>query len=264
MSSIVTDQGIVHYETYGQGAPVVLLHGWLGSWDTWHSTMESLGRHFRTYGLDFWGFGESGKKRESYAVSDFVELVDEFMERLGIASAPIVGHSMGGTVGLLVAIRFPERAQKVVVVGSPLVGSSLNIFLRLAGYRPIAFAVYNMPALLRLGIRAFSPLVARRAREWYAMQERDLSRTSLESFLLSIASLRRTDLRPRLGQINIPVMGVYGAGDNIVDPRQHKVLAQGVRHARVDLMPGSRHFPMLDEPDEFHARLKSFLDGRGG
>jgi pimeloyl-ACP methyl ester carboxylesterase len=93
------------------------------------------------------------------------------------------------------------------------------------------------------------------------MQERDLSRTSLESFLTSIASLRRTDLRPRLAQIKIPVMGVYGVGDNIVDPRQHTVLAAGVRHARVKIMPGSRHFPMLDEPDEFNATLKTFLDG---
>ena len=263
MSSIVTDQGIVHYETYGQGAPVVLLHGWLGSWAPWQRTMESLGRHYRTYALDFWGFGESGKKRDSYAVGDFVDLVEQFMEQLGIASAPLVGHSMGGTVSLSVAVRYPSRAQKIVVVGSPLVGSSLNIFLRLAGYRPIAFVVYHLPTLLRLGIRVFAPLIARQAREWYAMQERDLSRTSLESFLLSIASLRRTDLRPQLAQVKVPVMGVYGVGDNIVDPRQRGILAAGVRHARVEVLEGSRHFPMLDEPERFHGVLKSFLDGAG-
>jgi len=261
VSSIVTDQGIVHYETYGQGAPVLLLHGWLGSWAPWQRTMESLGRHYRTYALDFWGFGESGKKRSAYTVADFVDLVDRFMDRLGIPAAPLVGHSMGGTVSLSVAIRYPQRAQKVVIVGSPLVGSSLNLFLRLAGYKPIAFAVYNLPAVLRLGLRAFSPLIARRADEWYLMQERDLSRTSLESFLLSIASLRRTDLRPRLGEVQVPVMGVFGQGDNIVDPRQRQVLAAGVPHARVELMSGSRHFPMLDEPDQFNALLKSFLDG---
>ncbi len=261
MSSIVTDQGIVHYETYGQGKPVVLLHGWLGSWDTWHQTMETLGSHYRAYALDFWGFGESGKKRSSYTVTDFVDLVDQFMDRLGIPSAPIVGHSMGGTVSMSVAIRYPHRAQKVVVVGAPLVGSSLNIFLRLAGYRPIAFTVYNLPALLRLGIRLASPLIAKDAADWYHMQERDLSRTSLESFLLSIASLRRTDLRPQLNDVRVPVMGVFGKGDNIVDPRQHKVLAAGVPQARVEIMPGSRHFPMLDEPAKFNSLLKSFLDG---
>jgi pimeloyl-ACP methyl ester carboxylesterase len=117
VSSITTDQGIVHYEVYGRGKPVILLHGWLGSWGLWQETMGYLGRYYRTYAMDFWGFGESGKKRETYAVQDFVSLVDQFMEQLGIRSAPLVGHSMGGTVSLSVAIRYPERVSKVVVVG---------------------------------------------------------------------------------------------------------------------------------------------------
>jgi pimeloyl-ACP methyl ester carboxylesterase len=95
VSSITTDQGIVHYEVYGRGRPVILLHGWLGSWALWQETMTSLGAFYRTYALDFWGFGESGKKRESYSVQDFVSLVDQFMDRLGIEWAPLVGHRMG-------------------------------------------------------------------------------------------------------------------------------------------------------------------------
>src|SRR5512139_1424551 len=101
--------------------------------------MEYLGNYYRTYALDFWGFGESGKKRESYNVQDFVSLVDQFMEQLGIERAPLVGHSMGGTVSLSVAIHYPHRVRKVVVVGSPIVGSSLALPLKLAGYRGIAF-----------------------------------------------------------------------------------------------------------------------------
>ena len=68
MSSIVTDQGMVRYEMYGTGSLVILLHGWIGSWGLWQPTKEALGRHYRCYALDFWGFGESGKKRDSYAV----------------------------------------------------------------------------------------------------------------------------------------------------------------------------------------------------
>ena len=92
MSSIVTDQGIVHYEAYGRGEPVILLHGWLGSWGYWFRTMEVLKNKYRCYALDFWGFGDSGKRRSSYQVSDVVGLVDQFMDRLGIDAAPIVGH----------------------------------------------------------------------------------------------------------------------------------------------------------------------------
>ncbi len=263
MSSIVTDQGIVHYETYGQGKPVVLLHGWLGSWGLWQRTMEVLGKNYRTYALDFWGFGDSGKKRDTYAVSDFVSLVEQFMQQLGIESAPLVGHSMGGTVSLSVAIRYPQRTQKVVVVGSPIVGTSLNILLQLAGNRLIAFPVYNLPVLLRLGVRAFSPFIVNKdPLGWFRMQERDLSKTTLESFFASIGSLRRTDLRPQLSAVRVPTLGIYGAGDTIVHPRQYEPLKAGVPHARIEVMRGSRHFPMIDEPEKFIGTLKDFLDGK--
>jgi pimeloyl-ACP methyl ester carboxylesterase len=126
-------------------------------WGIWAVTIGRM--HYRTYALDFWGFGESGKKRETYAVQDFVSLVDQFMDQLGIMHAPLVGHSMGGTVSLSVAIRFPERVSKVVVVGSPMVGSSLAPLLKLLGLRPVAFMLFNMMGLFRAGMRVYSPFI---------------------------------------------------------------------------------------------------------
>ena len=259
MSSITTDQGIVHYEVYGRGKPVILLHGWLGSWGLWQETMSYLGKFYRTYALDFWGFGESGKKRETYAIQDFVSLVNQFMEQLGIPQAPLVGHSMGGTVGLSVAIRFPERVSKVVVVGSPIVGSSLALPLKLAGYRPIAFVLFNMMGVFRMGMKVAYPFICSDERLG-EMMDRDLSRTTVESFLRSIASLRRTDLRPMLDQIKVPAMGVYGDRDIIVHPKQWQPMQKGIAHARIERFPLEGHFPMLEEPQNFAERLKSFLD----
>ena len=249
----------MHYEVYGRGQPVILLHGWLGSWGLWQETMSFLGRYYRTYALDFWGFGESGKKRETYAVQDFVSLVDQFMEQLGIANAPLVGHSMGGTVSLSVAIKYPQRVNKVVVVGSPIVGSSLALPLKLAGYRGIAFLLFNMMGAFRFAVRAASPVICRDER-FADMMDRDLSRTTLESFLLSIASLRRTDLRPMLGQIKVPVLGMYGDRDVIVHPRQWEPMKKGIADAQVERFPAAGHFVMLEEPQTFGERLKAFLD----
>jgi pimeloyl-ACP methyl ester carboxylesterase len=259
VSSITTDQGIVHYEVYGRGKPVILLHGWLGSWGLWQETMGYLGRYYRTYAMDFWGFGESGKKRDTYAVQDFVSLVNQFMEQLGIMHAPLVGHSMGGTVSLSVAIRYPERVSKVVVVGSPIVGSSLAIPLKLAGYRPIAFMLFNMMGTFRFAMKVASPIICRDER-FAAMMDRDLSRTTVESFLLSIASLRRTDLRPMLDQIKVPAMGIYGDHDVIVHPKQWQPMQKGIPQAQIERFPNAGHFPMLEEPKDFGERLKAFLD----
>lgn len=249
----------MHYEVYGRGRPVILLHGWLGSWGLWQETMTFLGRYYRTYALDFWGFGESGKKRETYQVTDFVSLVDQFMDKLGIMHAPLVGHSMGGTVSLSVALRYPERAEKVTIIGSPVVGSSLALPLKLAGYRPIAYLLFTLFGAFRATMRVASPFICRDPR-FPEMMDRDLSKTTLESFLTSIASLRRTDLRPHIHKIDVPVMGMFGDRDNIVDPRQWQALCTGLPYARIERYKTAGHFIMLDEPQLFMQHLKSFLD----
>jgi pimeloyl-ACP methyl ester carboxylesterase len=222
--------------------------------------MGFLGRYYRTYALDFWGFGESGKKRESYAVNDFVTLVDQFMEQLGIASAPLVGHSMGGTVSLSVAIRYPERVNKVVVVGSPIVGSSLAPLLKIAGYRPTAFFLFNFMGPFRAWMKHYYAHVICSDPRFPDMMDRDLSRTTLESFLLSIASLRRTDLRPLLDQVKVPAMGIYGDQDKVVHPKQWQPMQKGIPHAQIERFSLAGHFPMLEEPQPFALRLKGFLD----
>jgi pimeloyl-ACP methyl ester carboxylesterase len=259
VSSITTDQGIVHYEVYGRGRPVILLHGWLGSWGLWQETMAYLGRFYRTYALDFWGFGESGTKRSTYQVRDFVGMVDQFMEQLGISQAPLVGHSMGGTVSLSVAIQYPRRVRKVVVIGSPIVGSSLSILLKLFGRRWIAALVHHNLWALKLSYRLLAPFYSRDPR-WADMMDRDVSRTTLESFLISIASLRKTDLRPSLPLIKMPAMGMFGQRDIVVNPNQWKPLMEGIPNVRIERFPNAGHFIMLDEPQTFQETLRSFLE----
>jgi pimeloyl-ACP methyl ester carboxylesterase len=259
VSSIVTDQGIVHYEAYGRGQPVILLHGWLGSWGYWLKTMEILKRQYRCYALDFWGFGDSGKRRSSYHVSDFVDLVDQFMGRLGIEAAPIVGHSMGGTVAISLALTKPERVSRVIVVGSPIMGNSLNIFLRLAGKPLIAGVVWHLPVALKFGIKFFSPYIVKDWQKWYQMITRDLSSTTLEAFFSSINSLRQTDLRAELSTTATPIMGIYGVGDNVVSPNQASIIMKYASIPRVKMMDDCKHFPMLDAPQAFNDNLADFL-----
>lgn len=259
MSSITTDQGILHYEVLGRGHPVILLHGWLGSWGLWQETMAYLGQYFRTYALDFWGFGESGKQQPTFSVQDFVAMVYQFMDRLGIEQAPLVGHSMGGTVSLSFAIQYPERVSKVVVIGSPIVGSSLALMLKLAGYRAIALMVFNAMWALRLGLKLSGSIISSDP-NFYQMMDRDLSKTTLESFLLSISSLRKTDLRPELSKINIPSLGMYGNKDVIVHPDQWQPMQAGITNCYIKRYENAGHFIMLDKPQDFIETLRYFLD----
>lgn len=259
MSSIVTDKGIVHYETFGRGKPVVLLHCWLGSWNYWFSAMEYLAEHnFKTYALDFWGFGESAKQG-AFSVSEYVEMVDQFMERMGLDRARVMGHSMGGTVSMSLALTHPTRVSKVAVVGSPMVGSGLALPLKLSGYREVAGLLYGIPGLLPAVIKLLSLTYAKDWRTLYDMLKKDVSRTTMDSFSASIRDLRFTDLRPKLPELRIPAMGIYGKRDNVVSPKQGELIRKNIKSNVVHYFGRSGHFPMLDETDKFHATILEFL-----
>jgi len=259
MSSIVTTQGIVHYEAYGRGKPVILLHGWINSWGVWQDSMLYLADKcgYKVYALDFWGFGDSAKaKTPPFKVASYVDMVDQFMGLLGILRAPVIGHSMGGTVALQLALQHPGRVARVGVVGSPIHGASLNFFLKLAGIDWIAHTVRRFPPLLKTVILINTRGDSKRVRD---MILHDAERSSVESFFRSIGDLHYTDLRPMLRNLALPALGVYGRSDNIVSPDQGRVLVESLPGATVKMMDHSRHFVMLDEPDRFHEAVADFL-----
>jgi pimeloyl-ACP methyl ester carboxylesterase len=263
VSSIVTPQGIVHYESYGRGRPVILLHGWINSWGVWEDFMVNLAESapYKVYALDFWGFGESAKTMRGqsppFKVAAYGQMVDQFMEALGIQSAPVFGHSMGGTVALTVALEYPERVKKVAIVGSPINGDSLNIFLKWMGVDWMARLVWRLPVIVRTFIRI---ILMRDPPRVQKMVLRDVQQTSIESFFLSIGDLHHTNLEPRLSHLQVPVLGVFGEHDVIVDPKEARRLAEGVKLARIEMMPISGHFPMLDDSEHFNQTLRHFLE----
>lgn len=267
MATLVTEQGIVHYEVYGRGRPVLLLHGWLNSWAVWRPTIELLGQEFRTYALDFLGFGDSGDQSEDYSVDTFTVLVSQFMDRMGIIKAPLIGHSMGGTVSLKTAIQFPEKVVKVGVIGSPIVGTSLSPLLKLAAYKGWVDLAENAPFFYNLFqggfrpfLRGYAHFMARDGKSLGDMLTEDFSKLAFMPFFESIGTLRDTDLRPVLHQVKVPVLGIYGKKDNIVDPLQYKVLKEYLPNSQIDWYETSGHFPMLDEPEHFHGAIKKFLN----
>lgn len=166
---------------------------------------------------------------------------------------------MGGTVSMTLALTHPERTLKVTVVGSPIVGSSLSLLLKLSGYQAFARLLYGVPGLLSASIHVLSMTYAQDWRTLWQMLRRDLSRTTVDSFSRSIRDLREMDLRPRLPECRAPAMGIYGRKDNIVDPEQGEVIRMGVPQATIHYFERSGHFPMLDEPDRFHQVIYDFL-----
>jgi len=120
MSAITIDHDLVHYEVLGRGRPVIFLHGWLGSWRYWVPAMRQLSTKYRAYAIDLWGFGDSGKDVRRFGLAAQVMLLSEFMDKMGIAKAALVGHDLGAAVAAHYAVRHADRVPRLLAVCPPL------------------------------------------------------------------------------------------------------------------------------------------------
>lgn len=267
MPSIITEQGLLHYEVMGRGKPLIFLHGWLGSNRIWRDSLVHFSKTYRCYTIDLWGFGESGERevdtveeeRETYQVESFVDMVAQFMDHMGMDKVPLIGHSMGGTTSLRFAIKYPRRVKGVTVIGSPVDGESLAWLLKMAGRPLYARLVFAFFPLFRWFMRVFYSKQISTDPDFPAIMDEDLQSLTLQSFLWSINDLRSINLLNTLHKIRVPVLGMYGDKDIIVDPYEWQTLLKGTDKAQIARFPDAGHFIMLDNPERFRQELSEFL-----
>lgn len=258
MSTIIIDDQMIHYEVFGRGLPVFLLHGWLGSWRYWYSTAEVVSQRCRVYTLDFWGFGDSRRKNTPESIDNYSRQIISFMDYLGIGKVVLVGHSMGGMVALKTALAYPNRVIRVATVGAPIQGTSLSWPLKLTDI-PFCANLFARWPWLRSRLFGFFLGEARDPAVHEIIEES--LKSNADTLRLAVSSMMRTDLRHDLNHLQVPSLIVHGGQDDIVHPNQAD-LFHGVSAAEVAMMPNSRHFPFLDEPDLFNDLLLQFISNQ--
>ena len=242
MSAVVVSEGLIHYEVFGRGRPVVFIHGWLGSWRYWVPTMEELSVRQRVYALDLWGFGDSDKTGAHYSIDAYVKLVKGFLDKLGVVHPTLVGHALGGVVALRFAAENPGWVDQVMAVNVPLIGDAVS--------RPLASFSGNNDALVKLA--------SRRAK--FSEVEMEVRKTDVSAVTSTINLTLEDDLRPVLPPLTIPVLLVYGGSDPFIKSPEASWLRYCDDNVRAISLDGAQHFPMLEEQNKFNRLLKEFLD----
>ena len=120
MSAITIGGDLIHYEKLGRGRPVILMHGWIGSWRYWIPVMQHLHLKYSVYTLDLPGFGDSAKNPSRYAVGRMTDILVQFLDQLAIPKAAFLCHGLGALVAAEFAQRFPDRAARMMLVSLPL------------------------------------------------------------------------------------------------------------------------------------------------
>lgn len=240
MSAIILDGSMVHYEALGRGRPIVFLHGWVGSWRYWINAMQVASTSFRAYALDLFGFGDTTRDPLRYALDKQAELVNRFLEEMGIGKVAIVGHDLGALVGLSFVRQWTQSVDRVMAINCPLEYDALNIRMRTAPATELAEWLTSR-----------TPEVAA------ALS--DASKVDPQAVSASIAGLQANNIFSSIRNLGVPSLFVYGSNNPAMTlPPQEKTDSFPLHMHHVTL-EGAGHFPMLDNAPQFNRLLTDFL-----
>lgn len=253
--------GQMVWHSWGKGEPVVLVHGGSGSWAHWARNIRALveqGRH--VFACDLPGCGESDRPPVGEDGDALPPWIEEGVQALGLERFDLVGFSFGAMVSGFYGARYPERVQRLVLVGAPALSAkpgakiALREWLRLPDgpQREEAFR-HNLRLLMLANDESIDELSL-------ALYVRCLKQDRLTK-----RRIARSDILLRtMPDIRAPVFATWGAEDVLARGR-FDVLEAGLRRTpdfrELKLIPAAGHWAQFEAPDVFDAMLRGWLGG---
>jgi pimeloyl-ACP methyl ester carboxylesterase len=260
------------YVAGGEGPTLLLVHGIGGDWRTWEPVLDGLARDHQVVAVDLPGHGDSDKGAGDYSLGSLASALRDLCGALGIESATMVGHSLGGGVAMQFSYQFPERCERLVLVSSGGLGPDLGLVLRMATLPGSElFLSVTAPAARRLMNLAAGAGRALRIRpavdaEFYARTFAALAdpetRAAFLGTLRGVVGRRgqRVDARDRLYLAEqMPTLIVWGERDAVVPVDHGRAAQEAMPGSRLEIFEGAGHIPQLDDPERFVRVLEDFV-----
>lgn len=261
----------IAYLDEGLGAPLILIHGYGGSMWQWEYQQSPLAEHFRVITPDLIGSGLSDKPDLDYRPEELIESVHGLMDTLGLSTATLVGNSMGGGVAIGMALTYPERVDRLILIdglpdhvrerlASPLMQRAVNtrVPVWLARFGAWLFGSHTVDAVLKEIIydqTLVTPAVLDRS-------NRNRQRADMIGPLMSIRDslpLWERHFATRLHEIRHRTLILWGEQDRLFPPQVGRDLQAAIPQARLIMIPKAGHIPQWEQPQTVNRHLIDFL-----
>ena len=257
----------VRFVETGDGPPLLLVHGYLGSHSVWDDAVDGLSAQFRTLAPDLPGFGDSEKPpaaRYPYTVDAFAESLADLVASLELGRVVVCGHDLGGAVALTMAARHPAMVERLVLVDPIVYPHKPDLYMRLAStpvVGPLAFKQLS-------GRGIFGRYFSRR--NYAATHEESASRIDMLFDAFNAPAAREaayatlqtfTDTRTLvalLPRVHAPSLVVWGRHDSLLPVAHGRRLSRELPHARLEILD-TGHSPHEEQPAIFAKIACQFL-----
>jgi 2-succinyl-6-hydroxy-2,4-cyclohexadiene-1-carboxylate synthase len=265
--------GPLHLEIVGAGEPLVLLHGFTGSTETWRPLREALGDTHRVIAIDVIGHGASPAPAapERYGFERALDEIAETITELGIAAAAWLGYSMGGRLALGIAMRHPNLVSALILESAaPGIASAAERAERVRADRALAERIERdgIAAFVReweaLPMWASQRALPESARQRQTAQRLRNRPAGLANSLRGMGQGAQPSFWDRLPALDVPTLLVAGARD-LKFARIAAQMQEALPDAELAIVPGTGHAVHLEQLVEFSLLVSQFLvrQGRG-
>jgi pimeloyl-ACP methyl ester carboxylesterase len=255
-----------------EAKPLIFVHGLSGSWPNWLEQMPAFAAEHRVITLDLPGFGHSPMPRETISISGYARMLDRLLDQLEIDAAAVVGNSMGGFIGAELAIAFPQRVERLVLVSAagisthaprgsaqavPVLRRLERILMASAAWAASASDTTMRRARLRDA--ALGVVIRHPAKLPAALAAEQVRGAGKPGFIQALESIIDYEIRERLSKIACPTLIVWGERDRLINVRDADVFAELIPNSRKVVFEDTGHMSMLERPQEFNSLLEEFL-----
>lgn len=258
----------VRYLEAGEGTPLLLLHGFIVDHRCFDLLVPELAKHYRVIAPDLPGFGDSERPRDyAYTRESFAETVGLLLGALGVSKAHVLGHSMGGSVSLVLAAEQPERVQSLTLINSicypfPVPFTGRIPLIPVLG--PLVFKqLYNRALFHDYFKRSvFSPGFAYNRAAVDGFYDSFKSADSREAaYTTLLNTLDLTSLEPKIARVRARSLVLWGEKDPMFPVALGQRLAKDLRDSQLVTIPGCGHSPPEERPTETLSHVLRHLRG---
>ncbi len=242
----------IEYCEEGAGTPVLLLHGWGASFDTYRGIINTLKNRCRVVAVNFPGCGKSDTMQTPWNLDDYCNFVLRFMEEVNLKNPIIFGHSHGGRVTIKLVAEGLVNPPKIVLLDSAglIPKKSFRQKARSRSFKIIKGAL-TLPV-----IKNFSGGLLEKARNHYGSADYNAAPLVLRQTLVSLVN---TDLRDILHKITCPTLLIWGENDTATPLSDAKIIEKSIRDCGLCVIKNTGHFSFCERPFEAHAIINSFI-----
>ena len=258
-----------YWQMGNSGSVIVLLHGGNGSIEFWLYNIATLAQHHQVYAFDMVGAGKSDCPDRDYALVDQAHFLHDLMAELNLATATLIGNSMGGGVALEFTRLYPDRVDRLALVGSMGFGPEINLGIRLITLPAVALLLrpgrWMIPAMLRSNFYDGTSLPP----EWiefrypiFALPGRNHVILKLGQNNFNLAGVIPEVYQPifaSLPDMRQKTLIVWGDCDRIIPVKHAYIAAERIPNSQLQVFPNCGHHPYLEYPAKFNRLVLDFL-----